>query len=139
MLGKFAPPPEEIAFGHAYIYIHGVQLIDGSQKGGLGGDQSAFVEMAATDSAVHGSGDQGVIEIEFRFDQIALRGFQRGLGCQRFGYGIINIFSADGLFLEQRLHASQILLRLDQPRLSLGHSGLAIKIGGFKGDRIDEI
>jgi hypothetical protein len=95
--------------------------------------------MAATDPAIHGSGDESVVEIEFRLDQIALRSLQRGPASQRRRYGIIDILFADSLFLKERFHASQVLLGLDELGLSLGNSGFAAEVGGSEGHRIDEI
>ena len=57
MLGKFAPSAQQIAFGHAHIDIHRIQLIDGGQKRRLGGDQPTFIKIAAPDPPVYRCGD----------------------------------------------------------------------------------
>ena len=130
---------QEKAFRRADDHVHGIDLLNDRQQIGLGRHQPALVRTRPLNHAADGGHDQRVIEIEFRLHQLGLRAFKRSLGGQFLGDRIIHILRTDRLFSQQRLHAGQVLLGLNQPCFRLRHFRLRTQHRGMKGHRIDLI
>ena len=108
-------------------------------KSRLGCDQPPFIVAGPFDQPVDGRGNQGIVEIKFCFDHISFRRFQRRLGCEFFGHRVVQIFLADGLLGQERLHPIEVLMGLDEPGFGLGDPRLGADIGRFERHWIDLI
>lgn len=110
-----APALQQETLRRTDDHIHGIDLMNHREQICLRRYQSPFIYTRSFDHPVDGRNDQCVIEIEFGFDEFSLRAFEGSFRSQLFGDGIIHIFRAHRLFRQERLHACEVLIRLDQP------------------------
>jgi hypothetical protein len=133
------PPAHLVGVGNAKADQRRVGLGDGGEQHGGAGDQRALRHLRAADDAANRRLDPGVAQVQRGFGAAGLRALEVSAGNGLGRGGVVKVFLADGLGLEQRLQARLGARGLTQAGFGGRHIGIGAVQHGFQGRRVQRI